>query len=98
MTELQNGEKNRAKCLKCETIIESKSRHNFVACACGSCFVDGGNDYSRFGYAKDGDIFLMPFDDHDRNKVYNTTYFAVKKENPESQKNLESLDLELAPL
>jgi len=38
------------KCKKCEDIIESKSRHNFVECKCGSIFIDGGNDYMRIGF------------------------------------------------
>jgi hypothetical protein len=44
--------KNKAKCLKCKDIIESKSRHDFVECKCGEIFVDGGQDYFRWG-AKD---------------------------------------------
>lgn len=41
--------KNRARCKKCNTIIESKYRHDFVSCECGAIFVDGGNDYWRCG-------------------------------------------------
>ena len=37
------------KCLKCNSIIESKSRHDFVKCKCGECFIDGGRDYTRYG-------------------------------------------------
>ena len=37
------------KCKKCGDIIESKHRHDFVVCKCKSCYVDGGNDYSRIG-------------------------------------------------
>ena len=41
---------NKARCEKCKTTIESKHRHNFAQCACGRCFVDGGNEYFRCGY------------------------------------------------
>jgi hypothetical protein len=49
---------NKAKCLKCGDIIESRHRHEFVTCSCGAIFVDGGTDYLRRGYLKkDGDCF-----------------------------------------
>jgi hypothetical protein len=41
--------RNRAKCLLCGDIIESKHRHDFVKCSCGEIFVDGGNEYWRAG-------------------------------------------------
>ena len=40
---------NRAKCRNCETVIESKHRHDFVKCECGDIYVDGGTDYLRRG-------------------------------------------------
>lgn len=40
---------NKAKCLKCGEIIESKTVHNFVQCKCGNLFVDGGLEYTRRG-------------------------------------------------
>lgn len=40
---------NRARCLKCNDIIESKHRRDFVMCSCESIFVDGGLDYLRRG-------------------------------------------------
>ena len=40
---------NRAKCLKCNDVVESNSRHEFVMCSCESMFVDGGTDYMRRG-------------------------------------------------
>jgi hypothetical protein len=40
---------NKAQCKKCGDIIESKYRHDFVSCKCGSIFVDGGLDYCRSG-------------------------------------------------
>lgn len=41
----------KARCLNCGDVIESKLRHDFKQCSCESCFVDGGNDYGRLGYA-----------------------------------------------
>ena len=41
---------NKARCEKCKTTIESTYRHDFVQCACGAIFVDGGNEYFRCGY------------------------------------------------
>ena len=41
---------NKARCEKCKTTIESKYRHDFVQCACGAIFVDGGDAYLRAGY------------------------------------------------
>lgn len=38
---------NRAKCLLCGEIIESKHRHHFVRCHCGNLVVDGGLDYLK---------------------------------------------------
>ena len=41
--------KNKAQCAKCDDIIESKHRHDFVRCKCGAIFVDGGKEYMRRG-------------------------------------------------
>jgi hypothetical protein len=41
--------RNAAQCAKCEDVIESKHRHDFVSCKCGAIFVDGGKDYFRAG-------------------------------------------------
>jgi hypothetical protein len=38
---------NRIMCLKCNDIIESTHRHDFVGCKCGAIYVDGGHDYLR---------------------------------------------------
>lgn len=38
---------NKVKCKKCGDIIESKDRHDFEWCSCGSVGVDGGKDYLR---------------------------------------------------
>jgi hypothetical protein len=38
---------NKARCKKCDTVIESKHRHDFKWCKCESVAVDGGHDYLR---------------------------------------------------
>lgn len=40
---------NKARCLNCNTIVESKHRHDWVTCICGNMFVDGGKSYLRRG-------------------------------------------------
>ena len=40
--------KNSARCKKCDTVLTSTHRHDWVACECGN-FVDGGLDYLRRG-------------------------------------------------
>ena len=42
--------KNAIKCLMCNTILESKHRHDFQRCNCSNgAFVDGGLSYIRIG-------------------------------------------------
>lgn len=45
--------RNSAKCLECNTEIESKHRHDYVTCACSKVHVDGGTDYIKRGVAAD---------------------------------------------
>lgn len=40
--------RNAARCTVCNTVLESKHRHDFVACPCGN-YVDGGLAYLRRG-------------------------------------------------
>jgi hypothetical protein len=40
-------------CPACQQEIFSMHRHDFHACDCGSVFVDGGDDYLRYGALKD---------------------------------------------
>ena len=41
---------NKIQCLVCNTILESKHRHDFVSCNCeNETFVDGGLAYQRTG-------------------------------------------------
>lgn len=48
--------RNMARCKRCDTIIESKYRHDFQSCKCGGIFVDGGKDYFRRGMERE-DLF-----------------------------------------
>ena len=42
--------KNSVKCLVCNTILESKHRHDFVMCPCpNQAFTDGGLSYNKVG-------------------------------------------------
>lgn len=36
-----------ARCLKCNTVIESLYRHHYTGCPCGNLYVDGGTAYIR---------------------------------------------------
>lgn len=40
----------RIRCKKCGDVIQSLSRHDFRECKCGSVFMDGGGDYTRYGW------------------------------------------------
>ena len=39
--------RNRARCLSCGDILESRSVHDFVTCSCGNLSVDGGHEYLK---------------------------------------------------
>jgi len=39
--------KNAARCRGCNTVLESKHRHDFVTCKCGLISIDGGLAYQR---------------------------------------------------
>ena len=42
--------RNAIKCLQCNTVLESKHRHDYQACCCSNrAFLDGGRVYSRVG-------------------------------------------------
>ncbi len=41
--------RNSARCLLCNTEIESTHVHDFVTCPCGNLSVDGGHDYLKRG-------------------------------------------------
>ena len=46
MTQIKS---NKAQCGLCKEVIESKYRHDYVTCACGNIFIDGGLAYLRRG-------------------------------------------------
>jgi len=48
--------RNKAKCLKCGEVAESKSGHDFRRCKCGAIAVDGGLEYRR-GVMESHDIY-----------------------------------------
>lgn len=39
--------RNRAKCLICGAVVESKYTHDFKVCLCGNVAVDGGLEYLK---------------------------------------------------
>lgn len=39
-------------CKVCGDIIQSKHRHDYVTCSCGSCSIDGGTDYVKVSWAQ----------------------------------------------
>jgi hypothetical protein len=43
--------RNAARCLKCDDVIESKHRHDYVTCSCGALSVDGGHEYLKRAWA-----------------------------------------------
>lgn len=59
---------NAIRCNNCNTVIESKHRHDFRTCPCGRVFVDGGRDYQRIGWTGDGGpgytVLEGPGEDH----------------------------------
>jgi hypothetical protein len=58
--------RNAIQCTVCDEIIESKHRHDFKWCGCGSCAVDGGTAYLR-RLGNPGDwIELSNFDENEK--------------------------------
>ena len=55
--------KNVIRCLKCGDVIESKSKHDFKYCSCGSCFVDGGCSYVHIGGNQDDIEILTEYEE-----------------------------------
>jgi hypothetical protein len=54
---------SKAKCLKCNDIVESKHRHDFVKCSCKEIFLDGGDEYIRAGANDLSNILIYKDDD-----------------------------------
>lgn len=45
--------RNAIKCNLCNTVVESKHRHDFASCSCGGCSADGGTMYLRRSFKDD---------------------------------------------
>lgn len=59
---------NKVQCKKCNWIIRSKNRHNYVSCKCGAVSVDGGSWYQKItGNEKDYISHLKLFKYKSRN-------------------------------
>lgn len=46
---IKDGIKYGIKCTKCGTRLYSTHTHDFKYCKCGAIFIDGGDDYMRYG-------------------------------------------------
>ena len=58
---------NQIKCLYCEDVIYSASRHNFETCKCGKVSVDGGMDYlRRVGHGFEEQSIIIPNEVYDK--------------------------------
>ena len=55
----------KATCLKCGDTIQSMYRHDFKKCSCENIFVDGGEDYFRFGYSSRDYTIEYPKEEED---------------------------------
>lgn len=75
--------RNRIKCLKCGTIIESKSRHDFVWCPCGSCAVDGGTSYLKRSWRP---VAKGPEEVFEEMSIVEVEMDSVEKVMPEEEK------------
>lgn len=72
--------KNSIKCLECNTVLESKHRHDFVRCSCdNAAHVDGGLVYQKLG-AVDLDLI--------ENLSEYTTYDKVEYETKQKERKL----------
>jgi hypothetical protein len=59
---------NKARCKKCQDVVESKFTHDFVSCKCGAMFVDGGKSYLRRGGYPENIEELSEFSDGQEGK------------------------------
>jgi hypothetical protein len=55
--------RNRCRCRRCGDVIESKHRHDFVACMCGAIHADGGRDYLKRGGDLSAVVELTEYED-----------------------------------
>ena len=52
-------------CNKCHSVIESKSVHDFQRCKCGAIFIDGGEEYTRYGGYPEDMTWVFDFDEEE---------------------------------
>jgi len=93
--------KNRAKCKKCESIIESFYADDYVSCKCGAIFVDGGDamrcgadDWSNFLRVDDAGntiVVTVKGNEKDLNPVSRPSKKDIRGMLSEMVKNYESL-------
>src|SRR5574344_1498607 len=77
--------RNAIKCLQCNTVLESKHRHDFQCCGCDNrTTLDGGKEYSRVS-GKDLDLIenLCEYKEYIRFE-----YEKLQQEHKERQRNL----------
>ena len=57
---------NAVYCNLCDDTIQSYYTHDYKHCKCGNAMVDGGLDYSRWGWGEEGSVidFSMYIEDH----------------------------------
>jgi hypothetical protein len=57
---------NAVYCNLCDDTIQSYYGHDYKHCSCGNAMVDGGLNYARWGWGKDGSVidFSMFIEDH----------------------------------
>ena len=85
---------NAAICYTCGSVIRSRTTHDFVQCRCGDIFVDGGEDYQRFGWSENANYRLITEDDdyhitlrgalHDRTADNPLGHFGLGQDVPAS--------------
>lgn len=83
--------RNRAKCKKCESIIESYHRHDYVSCKCGEISVGGGLEYFKCS-ANDFNNFIR-IDDEGNEIIVSVKDKDTKEQKPLSESNLENQSL-----
>ena len=57
---------NRARCLHCGHVVESRHGHEFVWCPCKSIAVDGGTDYLKRVFGDMGWEELSEFEEKEK--------------------------------
>lgn len=66
-------------CSKCEDIIYSCARHDFMKCTCGSYSIDGGFDYLKVSFPPDSSYDMIHVEvDATKQELYND-YNTTKK-------------------